>query len=180
MRRGESPRDTRVRTTRLQRTQARRWNGTSAAKVDCKSRVLNVVSTGNQPACVVVAEDDPEMRSLVAQCLRRDSYDVFEVGDGARLLVRIGRQYRLDAPEPKIDLVVTDLRMPVVTGLAILRGLRAAHRTTPVILMTAFGDEAVRHEAVGLGAVLLDKPFSMAELRATALRLLNRTRELLH
>ena len=137
-------------------------------------------STGNQAACVVVAEDDPEMRSLVAQCLRRDSHEVFEVGDGARLLVRIGRQYRLYEPEPRIDLVVTDLRMPVVTGLAILRALRAAHCATPVILITAFADEAVRRETANLGAVLLDKPFSMAELRATALRLLNRTREDLH
>ena len=120
------------------------------------------------------------MRSLVAQSLRRDSCDVFEVGDGARLLVRIGRQYRPYEPEPRIDLIITDLRMPVVTGLAILRGLRAARCATPVILMTAFGDEAVRREAADLGAVLLDKPFSMAELRATALRLLSRTRELLH
>ena len=58
-----------------------------------------MIAAVNHPPCVVVAEDDPEMRSLVAQCLRRDSYDVFEVGDGARLLVRIGRQYRLYGPE---------------------------------------------------------------------------------
>jgi DNA-binding response OmpR family regulator len=130
--------------------------------------------------CVVVAEDDPEMRSLVAQCLRRDSLDVYEVGDGARLLVRIGRQYRTLDPEQRIDLIVTDLRMPVVTGLAILRGLRAATCTTPVILMTAFGDDAVRREAAELGAVLLDKPFPMADLRATARELLSRTGGTLH
>ncbi len=49
-----------------------------------------------------------------------------------------------------------------------------------MILMTAFADDAVRREAADLGAVLLDKPFSMAELRATALRLLSRTRETIH
>jgi DNA-binding response OmpR family regulator len=128
-----------------------------------------------RPACVVVAEDDPEMRSLVSQSLRRDEHDVFEVGDGARLLVRIGRQYRTGEPEPAIDLLVTDLRMPLVTGLAILRGLRAARCTLPVILMTAFGDDQIRREAAELGAVLLDKPFAMADLRATAIDLL-RTR----
>jgi two-component system cell cycle sensor histidine kinase/response regulator CckA len=132
------------------------------------------------PACVVVAEDDPEMRALVAQSLRRDSHEVFEVADGARLLVRIGRQYRSHEPERRIDLVVTDLRMPVVTGLAILRGLRAAHCATPVILMTAFGDDGVRREAAELGAVLLDKPFAMDQLRAAARSLLERARESLH
>jgi DNA-binding response OmpR family regulator len=130
--------------------------------------------TGSLPACVVVAEDDSEMRSLVAESLRRDAHEVIEVADGARLLVRIGRQYRVYEPERRIDLIVTDLRMPVVTGLAILRGLRAASCTTPVILMTAFGDEQVRREAAELGAVLLDKPFAMTELRGIARELLER------
>jgi CheY-like chemotaxis protein len=80
-----------------------------------------VLSEVASRACIVVAEDDPEMRSLVAQCLRREAHDVSEVGDGARLLVRIGRQYRLHDPEQRIDLIVTDLRMPIVNGLAILR-----------------------------------------------------------
>jgi DNA-binding response OmpR family regulator len=128
-------------------------------------------SSERRPARVVVAEDDPEMRELVVQCLRRDEHDVYEVGDGARLLVRIGRQYRMHDPEDRIDVIVTDLRMPLVNGLAILRGLRAAHCSTPVILMTAFGDEAVRKEAAELHAVLLDKPFSMAELRAKVMEL---------
>ena len=132
--------------------------------------------SSDRAAHIVVAEDDPEMRGLVAQSLRRDSHDVYEVGDGARLLVRIGRQYRVQEPEDRIDLIVTDLRMPLITGLAILRGLRAAHCLTPVILMTAFGDDEVRREAAELGAVLLDKPFAMADLRAQALELLERAR----
>ena len=131
----------------------------------------------NHVARVVVAEDDHEMRELVSESLRRDAYDVLTVGDGAGLLVRIGRQYRICEPEPQIDLVVTDLRMPVVTGLEILRGLRAARCPTPVILMTAFGDDHVRREATELGAVLLDKPFAMAALRAIAGDLLKRTFE---
>ena len=120
------------------------------------------------------------MRALVAQCLRRDSHDVLEVGDGAGLLVRIARQYRSREPAQRIDLVVTDLKMPIVTGLAILRGLRAAHSTIPVILMTAFGDDEVRREAAELGAVLLDKPFAMDDLRSAALSLLGKARESLH
>lgn len=137
----------------------------------------DVLSEMPSQACIVVAEDDPEMRTIVAECLRRDSHDVSELADGARLLVRIAGQYRSREPARRIDLIVTDLRMPVVTGLAILRGLRAAHCTTPVILMTAFGDEQVRREAAELGAALLDKPFAMAELRATATCLLRRVHE---
>ena len=129
-------------------------------------------TTVDRPACIIVAEDDPEMRTLVAQCLRSEWQDVVEVGDGGRLLVRIGHQYRAQDPAPRINLIVTDLRMPVVTGLDILRGLRSAHCWIPVILMTAFGDDEVRHQATELGAVLLDKPFGMADLRATARRLL--------
>jgi len=113
------------------------------------------------------------MRALVAEYLRRDGHDVLEVGDGARLLVRIGHQYRIHEPAEKIDLVVTDLRMPIITGLDILRGLRSAHCTTPVILMTAFGDQSIRNEVTDLGAILLNKPFPMAELQEKALQLLS-------
>ncbi len=130
------------------------------------------MSTLSHPACVVVAEDDPDMRSLVSECLRRDDHRVLEVGDGGRLLVRIGRQYRRGEPEPHIDLIVADVRMPLITGLEILRGLRAAHCSTQVILMTAFGSADLRREAGDLGAVLLDKPFAMSLLRATAHELL--------
>ena len=125
---------------------------------------------------VLVAEDDVEMRSLVADCLRKDAFDVIELKDGGRLLVWIARQYRSLEPNPHVDLIVTDLRMPVMTGLEILRGLRSAHCPTPLILMTAFGDDDVRHEAEGLGATFLDKPFTLARLRETARRLLGDAR----
>ena len=57
--------------------------------------------------------------------------------------------------------------MPVCSGLQILEALRQAHWRTPVILMTAFGDEATRKRAAALAAVLFDKPFELDDLRAT-------------
>jgi DNA-binding response OmpR family regulator len=123
-------------------------------------------------ACIVVAEDDGPMRAVVAESLRHDGHIVRELSDGARLLVHIARQYQKHDPTHAIDLIVSDLRMPVVSGLAMLRGLRAAHWETPVILMTAFGDEDVRAQVAELHAVLLDKPFSMAALRAKVNELL--------
>jgi CheY-like chemotaxis protein len=121
---------------------------------------------------VAVAEDDADMRALVADALRRDGCRVIELSDGAQLLVRIARQYRHSEPAEPLDLIVSDVRMPVITGLEILRGLRDAHCTTPVILMTAFGDPSTRHEAEALGAVLMDKPLHLADLREAARRAL--------
>jgi CheY-like chemotaxis protein len=123
---------------------------------------------------VVVAEDNPDMRTLVADGLRADGYDVTELASGAALLIFIARTYRskehdgVEAP----DLIVSDVRMPVMSGLQIVRGIRDANWTTPVILMTAFGDAQTRREAEALDAVLLDKPLRMADLRAEVHRLL--------
>jgi DNA-binding response OmpR family regulator len=121
---------------------------------------------------VLVADDDAEMRHLVAESLRKDDYDVVEEADGGRLLVRIAAIYTLGEANDPVDLIVSDIRMPVCTGLDILKGIREAHWTTPVILMTAFGDDETRARAVKLGALLLDKPFQMSALRLVVHELL--------
>jgi DNA-binding response OmpR family regulator len=124
-------------------------------------------------ACIALAEDDAEMRRLVAEALRADGYQVIELADGAQLLVRIARQYRIRNPDEKIDLIISDIRMPVITGLAILKGLRDAHCKTPVILMTAFGDDVARRAALELDAALFNKPFKMGQLRELVRKLLS-------
>jgi two-component system response regulator AtoC len=121
------------------------------------------------PARIFVAEDDPEMLRLIVEALRGDGHDVEQVSDGGRLLVELARA----RPEGRrIDLVVSDIRMPTCTGLQILEVLRAAHRKVPVILMTAFGDDDTRNRAERLGAVLFDKPFAVGDLRAAVTKLL--------
>jgi DNA-binding response OmpR family regulator len=142
------------------------WDETAMTRV---SRRVSALGRAEARPRIVVAEDDPDMRALVADTLRRDAYDVMEVPNGGALLVRIGRQYR---GEETIDLLVSDVRMPVVTGIAILRALRAAHSTMPVVLMSAFADAATRREAESLDAVLLDKPLHPSALRAEVRRLL--------
>jgi DNA-binding response OmpR family regulator len=117
---------------------------------------------------VLVADDDTEMRRLVAESLRRDDYEVVEESDGGRLLVRIAAIYAFERTVDPFDLIVSDVRMPVCSGLDIVKGLRDAHWTTPVILMTAFGDDETRTRAESLGATLFDKPFRMGDLRAVA------------
>jgi DNA-binding response OmpR family regulator len=105
------------------------------------------------------------MRRLVAESLRKDDYEVVEEPDGGRLLVRIAAIYTLGETSDPFDLIVSDIRMPVCSGLDIVKGLREAHWSTPVILMTAFGDDETRARAETLGAVLFDKPFQMSVLR---------------
>ena len=126
----------------------------------------------NRPARIMVAEDDFEMRRLVADCLRKEGYEVHEVADGAELLLRIEDSFFLRRVPAPIDLFVTDIRMPVYTGLEIVRGLREAGMQMPVVIMTAFGNPETRERAETLGAVLLDKPFKMDALRAVVRRLL--------
>jgi DNA-binding response OmpR family regulator len=119
---------------------------------------------------VLVAEDDLEMRRLVVQALRRDGYDVHEAEDGGRLLVSVTAAYQ--DPNAEVDLIVSDIRMPVCTGLQIVQSLRDAHWTLPVILMTAFGDTSTRAYAEALGAILFDKPFALEDLRTAVLNVL--------
>jgi DNA-binding response OmpR family regulator len=123
-------------------------------------------------AKVLLAEDDPELRAMIAAALRGDGYDVDEVHDGGRLLVRLADAHRTgDDPRAAYDVIVSDVRMPVCSGIQILEGLRRAHWPTPVLLMTAFGDPSTRQKVESLGAVLMDKPFDVDDLRTAVLHL---------
>jgi two-component system cell cycle response regulator CpdR len=113
------------------------------------------------PCRALVAEDDEEMRALVVLALRDEHFEVDEVGDGRLMWVRTIHSRRY-------DLVVSDLRLPMVDGLTVLEDLRERVPSTGLILMTAFADDSVRVRARELGVVLLDKPFQMGELRAAA------------
>lgn len=121
---------------------------------------------------ILVAEDDDEMRQLIVEALSRDGYDVREAVDGGRLLVEITAQ--LQNPETEVDLIITDIRMPVCTGFDIIKGLRDAHCDTPVIVMTAFGDDRTRTQAAELDAILFDKPFTLDDLRTAIVNLVPR------
>jgi two-component system response regulator (stage 0 sporulation protein F) len=121
---------------------------------------------------VLLAEDQPEMRRILRRALVRDGYEVVEAEDGpslVRALVAGLLSEHARAPE----LIISDVRMPGFTGLEVLARLRREDWSTPVILITAFADEAVHQEAARLGAVrVLDKPFELDELRAAVRELL--------
>jgi two-component system response regulator (stage 0 sporulation protein F) len=114
---------------------------------------------------ILVADDDPDMRALVASALRQAGYDVVEAGNGMEAIEHIAPT--VWTRRGSFKAIVSDVCMPDLTGLDLLAALRCSRFETPVILMTAFGDEEVRAEARSLGATaVLDKPFDLDELHA--------------
>ena len=130
---------------------------------------------GGQPQPVIrvfLAEDDPEMRRLIAAALRSDGHFVLEASDGPALLLELGHAYWGDLPDPTPSVVISDFRMPGRDGLAILKGMRHFSWCPPFILITGFGDESVHELAAGLGAeAVFDKPFDLDQLREAVRRL---------
>jgi CheY-like chemotaxis protein len=126
-----------------------------------------------RPRRILVAEDDAEMRQLLASVLRRDGYQVIEARDGLELLNFIGSMLLWSRDAIDLDLVISDVRMPGRSGLDILAGLRRADWATPFILITAFGGQELHNEAHRLGAAaVFDKPFELDKLRATVQNLI--------
>ena len=120
---------------------------------------------------VLVVEDEPDIRDLLAFHLEREGYLVTRASTGAEAL----RQLRATAP----DLVILDLMLPEMDGLEVCRRLRADAGTAalPVIMLTAKGDEVDRVVGLEIGADdYIVKPFSPKELLARVRAVLRRSR----
>ncbi|MEJ7723387.1 MAG: response regulator transcription factor [Ilumatobacteraceae bacterium] len=117
---------------------------------------------------VLVVDDEPMVREVVARYLERDGLRVHEAADGAAALAWL--------TDHRPDLVVLDIMLPGADGLTILRQLRA-DGDVPVILLTARADEFDRVLGLELGADdYVVKPFSPRELTARVRTVLRRTR----
>ncbi|HEY0709294.1 MAG TPA: response regulator [Polyangia bacterium] len=128
------------------------------------------------PFRVFVADDDREMRRMIAESLRRDGHFVLEASDGGALWLDLGHAFYGVQPDGSGSVIISDVRMPGRDGLEILRRMRANPWCPPFILITAFGDPELHKEALSLGAhVVLDKPFDLATLGA-AVRQLSQAR----
>ena len=114
----------------------------------------------------LLADDDVEVRRLVHAALQMDGFSVIEVGDGVELADDLCAVLVSGAPAP-IDVVVSDIRMPGLSGLEVLAGARGLDLQTPMLLITAYADAATRAEAHRLGAyTFMEKPFDIDELRS--------------
>ena len=113
-------------------------------------------------AHLLIADDDPEMRSWLRAVLAQAGARIDEVESGAELV----RALTENGP---YDLVVADVRMSWATGVQALAMARTAGVQTPFVVITAYADAAVRAAAEALGAPLLEKPLTVQELLETAL-----------
>jgi DNA-binding NtrC family response regulator len=110
----------------------------------------------NRPRLLVV-EDDAEMRELLVEVLREEGWEPVEAANGAEGLLCLHREC--------FDAVIMDQKMPGLSGLDLLPGIRTICPRAPVILITAFGDAAMHQEAMKNGAFdFLFKPFRMEDL----------------
>ena len=124
---------------------------------------LHQQPTPQEPPRVLLAEDDREMRDLLAYVLRRAGYAVETLGDGINLLHRLDEL--CDKEGRTCALVISDIRMPGVTGLEVLEYLQGREHRPPILLMTAFGDDQTHRLAERFGAVaVVDKPFDLVTL----------------
>jgi DNA-binding NtrC family response regulator len=107
---------------------------------------------------ILIADDEANLRRILAAQLQNDGYDVFEVGDGRAAIDALGEHH--------IDAVITDLRMPQVDGIGVLRHCQEHMPELPVILITAHGTVETAVQAMRQGAFdFISKPFDLAEIR---------------
>ena len=106
---------------------------------------------------ILLVEDDPDMLDLVREHLQHEGHAVVALGRGADAIARLRAE--------EFDLVLTDLRLPDVDGMEVLRASRDAQRELPVILITAFGTIETAIQAIRQGAYdYVTKPFALAEI----------------
>jgi two-component system, OmpR family, response regulator len=120
-------------------------------------------------ARLLVVEDEPNIRELLATSLRFAGFEVHVAGDGAAALKQ--------AAEHQLDLVVLDVMLPDMDGFTVTRRLRAAGKHFPVLFLTAKDDteDKVTGLTVG-GDDYVTKPFSLEEVVARIRAVLRRTR----
>jgi two-component system cell cycle response regulator CpdR len=112
-------------------------------------------------ARILIAEDEEALRGFVARALTQDGHAVTTANDGAEALDLLARE------RGAFELLLTDIRMPVMDGIALALAAARDHPKVMILLMTGFADQ--RERAHGLDALIHDvitKPFSLGTIRA--------------
>ena len=113
-------------------------------------------------AKILIAEDDEILREMVVRALNEDGHELTSAGDGAAALEALDRQV------DKFDLLLSDVKMPVMDGIALALAAARDFPDLTILLMTGYADQ--RERAQGLDALIHDvitKPFSLSALRGT-------------
>ena len=118
---------------------------------------------------VLIVDDEETLTWSMAKSLAkdRDKYEVIIANNGTEALNLLNRN--------KIDLVISDIRMPDINGLDLLVRIKKEHPRTKVIIMTAYGSSDVQREANRRGSIFyVEKPFEISEIRKIIIDLISR------
>ncbi len=119
---------------------------------------------------ILIIEDDEEMRSLLEDVLGEEGFETESVCNGSNGLHEITKK--------PFDLVITDIRMPGLTGLDILPGIKKLQPQASVIVITAFGSEEVRRQSLSRGATAyLEKPIHLERLKTLVQEMVSKKEE---
>ncbi|MBA3391803.1 MAG: sigma-54-dependent Fis family transcriptional regulator [Deltaproteobacteria bacterium] len=109
-----------------------------------------------QPAKILVADDEQNLRRVLVALLKRDGHEVLQAASGLEAIERLA----------DVDVVITDLRMPGADGMEVLRTASKTHPHVPVIMITAYGSVGQAVEAIKAGAFdYIEKPFEQDSIR---------------
>jgi CheY-like chemotaxis protein len=111
-------------------------------------------------ARILIAEDEEVIRSVVARALAQDGHAVVTASDGAEALEVLARE------RGGFELLLTDIRMPIMDGIALALAAARDYPHVAILLMTGFADQ--RERASGLDSLIhevITKPFSVADIR---------------
>ena len=115
-------------------------------------------------ARILIAEDEEPVRTLVARALAEEGHAVVATADGTEALDT------LQSEDGGFDLLLTDIKMPVMDGIALALAVARDFPKLPILLMTGYADQ--RERASGLEALICDviaKPFTLAEIKSRRL-----------
>ena len=120
-------------------------------------------------ATVLTVDDSPSIRQVVRIVLEGAGYTVVEAGDGQEGLAK--------AKSTPVDLVITDLNMPVMNGLELIKHLRATPSVlgVPIVFLTTESNDALKQQAKAAGATgWITKPFKPEQILAVATKLVRK------
>jgi len=111
-------------------------------------------------AKILIAEDDDTIRDMVVRALNEDGHELTAAPDGAAALDALNRQ------NGKFDLLLTDVKMPVVDGIALALAAGRDHPDIAIMLMTGFADQRERtHTLDALVHDVIAKPFTVDQIK---------------
>jgi CheY-like chemotaxis protein len=111
-------------------------------------------------ARILIAEDEEALRAFIVRALMQDGHEVVATADGGEALDALTRE------QGRFDLLLTDIRMPVMDGIALALAAARDWPELTILLMTGYADQ--RERAHGLDALIHDviaKPFSLTDIR---------------